>query len=164
MGKIKKGCRRDFVLQQPFLIFIELLNFFLTVGYGAHTHHAQQQCHKIKGGCYIQNDLITGGVYHISADFHCLTEMIYYPGGKLIAAETCKGPCGKGNAVECAYAAHAIVIREQRGDVGKAAAVARIDHHDENQNQSCGQLAFCTVSDAAGNNNQGGKGNGENEY
>lgn len=84
-------------------------------------------------------------------------------GCDLVAGKTRKRPCGEGDTVDRADAAHAVVVGKQGRHIGETAAVSGIYHEDQRQNQNNQEHIALSVLDTAGKHNRSGKHNGEHK-
>ena len=81
----------------------------------------------------------------------------------LVAGQSGEAPCGQGDSVQRADAAHAVMVGEERRQVREAAAVARVDDENQPEHEDGQRYVPVAVPDAAGHHDQRGEYNRKHE-
>ncbi len=144
------------------LLCVYLLFFIRTRGF--HKEQTDQQCDDIEHDREIQHVLVADRIDHITVGILDKASRIAHDQGcDLVAGKTRKRPRGKGDTVNRADAAHAVMVGKQGRHIGEAAAVSGIYHEYQCQHKNNQQHIAFTVLNAACEHNCAGKYNREHE-
>ena len=139
------------------------IELFISLFGGAHQEQADQQRQDIQHDGDIQHILVSHRVHLHAVMVGKLAGMVHDPGSQLIACQPGNGPCGKGEAVDGADIAHAVMVGEQSGHVGEPAAVACVYNENQAEHQDNQQGIALAVFDAACQHDDSGKDDGQDE-
>ncbi len=115
-----------------------------------HKEQADDQRDNIEHNREIQHVLVSHRIDHVAVGIlDKAARIAHNQGCDLVAGKTCKRPCGKGDTVDRADAAHTVMVGKQGRHIGEAAAVSGVHHKDQRQHENDQEHVALAVLDTA---------------